>query len=410
MKVLIVHDFGQRIGGAEQMSITLREGLRARGHDCRWFTSRALAGDGPIESDHTGWGTTGPLRRLTQIANPAAANSLRRVIREYRPDVVHVRMFLNQLSPLILPVLRDVPALLHVVIYELICPLATKRLPDGRDCPHRPGMVCYREGCVSLGGLARVAVQRRLLHAGFDAFDRVIANSAYVQRRLEREGWRVDDFVWNGVPAAAAAVAEHPLADDPRVVFAGRLTEEKGVFWLLDAFVEVAKGLPAARLLIAGDGPDRQRLADRIAETGMGDRVRLLGRLSPAEMAAAFAGAWVQVAPSLWEEPFGIVAAEAMMRQTAVVAARSGGLAEQVIDGETGIVVQPGDNNALAGALARILSDKALARRMGQSGLRRAMAEFSVDRFIDRFERIYSDMIRPLPDIITPKLSGTVRI
>lgn len=395
MKVLIVHDFGQRIGGAEQMSITLRDGLRARGHDCRWFTSRALAGEGPIESDHTAWGTTGPLRRITQVANPAAANALRRVVRDFQPDVVHVRMFLNQLSPLILPVLRNVPTLLHVVIYELICPIALKRLRDGRDCPHRPGSVCWREGCVSLGGLARVAVQRRLLHAGFDVFDRVIANSDYVRRRLEHEGWRVDDVVWNGVPQPVEV--GHPLADEPTAVFAGRLTEEKGIFWLLDAFARISRDLPAARLLIAGDGPEGPRIANHIQSAGLADRVRLLGRLSPAQMQRAFAGAWVQVAPSLWEEPFGIVAAEAMMRQTAVIATRSGGLTEQVIDGETGLVVPPGDTAALAAALARILSDRQLAQRMGQAGRRRAVAEFSVDRFIDRFETIYLDMIRTAP-------------
>ncbi len=389
MKVLIVHDFGQPIGGAERMSATLRDGLRARGHEVRWFASSATPGHGPIEADHVAFGTTGPLRRLTQIANPSAAAELRRVIRTFKPDVVHVRMFLNQLSPIILRELRDVPALLHVVIYELICPLALKRLPDGCICHHEPGMVCWREGCVSLGGLARLTVQRRLLRDGFEVFDRVIANSAHVRRRLEEEGWRVDDYVWNGVPVRAP---RHRLADRPLVCFAGRLTEEKGIFWLIDAMQEVVRRIGDVRLLIAGDGPDRPRLEQRIIAAGLQENVLLMGHVSQEAMEAAFCEAWVQVAPSLWEEPFGIVAAEAMMRGCAVIAANSGGLAEQVIDGQTGIVVHPGDRDGLAAALVRLLDDRDLAAQMGQAGRERAMAEFSMDRFIDRFEVIYRDM------------------
>lgn len=391
MKILIVHDFGQRIGGAEQMSASLREGLRSRGHAVRWFASSARVIDAPNEADDICWGTTSPLRRLSQVANPVAARSLRRLLHDFRPDVVHVRMFLNQLSPLILNELRGVPALLHVVIYELTCPINLKRLPDGSLCRHEPGMVCWRQGCVSLGGLARLTIQRKLLRSGFDAFDRVIANSMHVGRRLEEEGWRVDGHVYNGMPRCEP---RPPLNAPPSICFAGRLTREKGIDVLLDAYEQVRRRIPEVELLIAGDGPLRGEVEQRIGAMGESARVKLLGHLDRTFLQQALAGAWVQAVPSVWEEPFGIVAAEAMMRGTAVVAAASGGLAEQVVEGVSGYLVPPGDAAAMAEAFQRVLSDRDHAEALGRAGRERAVREFSLERFIDRFEAIYGDMLR----------------
>src|SRR5688572_33418005 len=116
------------------MSITLRNGLQARGHEARLFASTARPLDIPNAADHTCYGTMAPARRILQVVNPSAVLRLHALLRTYRPDVVHVRMFLTQLSPLVLPLLRKVPSLLHIVNYDLICPLNTKLLPDGSPC------------------------------------------------------------------------------------------------------------------------------------------------------------------------------------------------------------------------------------------------------------------------------------
>ena len=85
--------------------------------------------------------------RLVEAANVSAFLALRRALAEFLPDVVHVRMFLTQLSPLILPLLRGVPSLYHAAIYESVCPMGTKLLPDRSACGVRAGRVCLREGC-----------------------------------------------------------------------------------------------------------------------------------------------------------------------------------------------------------------------------------------------------------------------
>ena len=390
MKILIVNDYGTPGGGAEHMSLTLRDGFRARGHDARLFASSARHPGLENAADFVCFGSESPARRLLQIANPSALQGLRHALASFRPDVVHVRMFLTQLSPLIMPVLRGVPSVLHVVNYQMICPINTKLLPDGSTCGHRAGLACYREGCIPAAGVARIVLQQRMWRQWRDAFDVIVANSDWTRRRLQAEQIDVSATIWNGVPESPA---RPPLKDPPTIAFAGRLVGKKGVDVLLRAVAQVASVLPDFRLMVLGDGPDRAALAALGASLGLGDRLQMPGHRRRVEAEQVLAQAWVQAVPSLWEEPFGLVAAEAMMRGTAVVATNRGGLAEQVVDGDTGYLVDPGDASALAGALLRILRDRSLAEGMGAAGRVRALAEFREDLVIERFLRLYDTVI-----------------
>jgi glycosyltransferase involved in cell wall biosynthesis len=390
MRILIAHDYGGLVGGAEHMSVTLRDGLRRRGHDARLFASTAAPLPLENQADYTCYGTVNPIRCLLPLGNPHACLRLRQILDEFRPDLVHVRMFHTQLSPWILPMLRDLPAILHVVNYNLICPKNTKTLPDGAPCHYRPGTICARQGCVSWPVVAQQALVRWM--TDLSVFDRIITNSHWVRRRLEAEDVRVDDAIWNGVPVRPARPA---LQSDsvPTVAFAGRFTAKKGIDVLLRAFRAVVDAVPAARLLLAGDGEQRRLLEALIGELRLGEHVTCLGHLKREEMEQRFAGAWVQVVPSTWEEPFGIVAAEAMMRGTAVIATNSGGLAEQVVEGETGFTVAPGDDAAMAAAMMRILQDRDLAERLGRAGRERALASFTEERIVGRFESVYASVL-----------------
>jgi glycosyltransferase involved in cell wall biosynthesis len=386
VRVLIVNDWGVPRGGAEVLTAALREELRARGHDARIFASSS--GDSPGFADYTcrGFDPETHLQTLTRAVNPFAAVSLRRVLAEFAPDVVHVRMCLSQLSPLVLPQLRAVPAVYHAVIYEAVCPTLHKLLPDGSVCQVAAGRACRRNGCLSAPAWPVLMAQRALWQRWRRAFDVVVANSGATRERLLSDGIEPVEVVWNGVRVREA---RSPLSDPPTVGFAGRLTWPKGADVLVRAFARAAREVPGALLLVAGDGDQRRQLEALAAELGVQGQVRLLGHLSRDDVEAQLAAAWVQAVPSRYEEPFGLVAAEAMMRGTAVVASRAGGLAEVVDDGRTGLLVPPGDERALADALSRLLSDGDAADRMGRLGRERALAEFTLDRFTDRMLEHY---------------------
>jgi glycosyltransferase involved in cell wall biosynthesis len=390
LRILIAHDYGTLNGGAELMVDAQRRLLRARGHEVLLFTSAARPLPLPIVSDATCLGTVSSARRVLKVANPFAVRALRRALRVFRPDIVHVKMFLTQLSPLILPLVRPFPSVLQIVNYDLICPLNTKTLRDGTPCHDRAGAACHRTGCLPWAGVARTVAQRRL--TDLSVFDRVVTNSRHVAGRLRAEGIRVDGTIPNGVPPRDA---RPPLEGPPVVGFAGRLVWKKGVDVLIGAMARVVERRPDVRLVIAGDGPERSRLEARAAELGIGGSVDFLGHLARPDMEANLDRAWVRVVPSRWEEPFGLTAAEAMMAGTAVVATGSGGLAEQVLDGETGLLFPSQDDAALAGAIERLIGDRALAERLGAAGRRRAVEEYGEDRYVERFLDLYREVMAP---------------
>jgi glycosyltransferase involved in cell wall biosynthesis len=391
MKVLLINDYGTLTGGAEVMLVAMRGALRARGHDARLFTSsaRPLGGEVPSEADYECFGTTSRWRTLLQTANPWAPARLRKVLAEFSPDVVHVRLFLTQLSPLILSLLRDVPAILHLETYRVVCPLGTKRLPDGRACHRRAGVVCRTKGCLPLRDWPPLMLQTALWRRQTPVFDRVVANSAWMARRVAEDGIEASTVIWNGV---ASCQPRGPLSGPPVVGFAGRLVREKGTDVLLRAMALVRRRLPDARVVLAGDGPERENLLHLARDLELGDAVSFLGHVEHGDLERHLAVAWVQAVPSTWEEPFGIVAAEAMMRGTAVVASDSGGLSEIVEHGRTGARVAPGSPEALAEALVGILGDRERAERMGAEARAFAEARLGLEAHVERFLEIYRDL------------------
>lgn len=392
MKILIVHDYGTPSGGAEQVSLLLRDGFRERGQDARLFASRARPLPLPNAADYTCPGRSGRLGKLLAAANPWAARALRSVLAAFQPDIVHVRLFHTQLSPLILPLLDGRPALFHVGSYYAICPIGTKRLPEGTACQSPPGSICLSAGCLGPLEFGPAMLQAGLWRRGRGVFDATVANSEWTARRLRAEGIEVSEVIWNGVPVRPA---RPPLGPRPTVAYAGRLFPKKGVGVLVRAMAIVLRQLPQSRLLIAGDGPEREPAERLVAELGIGTQVTFLGHRPRDDLERDLAGAWVQAVPSVWEEPFGLVGAEAMMRGTAVVVSDAGGLSEYVTDGVNGLKVPLNDPLALAQALLRLLHDRALAERLGRAGRAFAMARLSEDGFLDRFEAVYDRLLGP---------------
>lgn len=390
MKVLLVSDYGTPTGGAELMLLTLRDGLRARGHDVRFFSSDARPLSAEIAADDTCFGTTSRWRTLLQCANPWAVQKLRATLAEFQPDVVHVRLFLTQLSPLILSLLRDVPSVLHVDSYRVICPTGSKRLPNGTNCQTPAGIVCYRSGCLPLRDTAALAMQMMWWRRHVSAFDVIVSSSAFVKRRLAKEGIDVATVVPNGV---AEREVRPPAGQDPVVCFAGRLVPEKGVGILIEALSRFHAEFPSLRVLIAGAGPERAVLEVQCRALGLGAKVQFLGHLGAEDRERCFSGAWVQVVPSVWEEPFGNVAPEAMMRGTAVIASDTGGLTEIVAPENSGVLVPPGDPGELARALRTLLFDRGRCEEVGALGRRRALEQYTADLHVERMSELHASLV-----------------
>ena len=178
------------------------------------------------------------------------------------------------------------------------------------------------------------------------------------------------------MPLAGAAAISHfrrgPSAA-PVFLFIGRLDVEKGTALLLRAFSRLRQKVPSAILRIAGDGPERANLERLAGRLGIADATTFLGWLSPRDIEQQLRDPWASVVPSLWAEPLGLVAIEAILRAVPVIASASGGLAEIVEQDVSGLLFPNNDETALAGCLqavaeaaafpAHTLTDQVIASR-----------------------------------------------
>ena len=181
----------------------------------------------------------------------------------------------------------------------------------------------------------------------------------------------------------------------PILAYIGQLTEEKGIPDLLAVQQELLAARPELSTIWVGTGP----LAEKVAASA-GPRTLVLGKRT--DVADILRAADLVVAPSLWFEAFSLALAEAAATELPAVASRIGGIPEVVADGETGLLIEPGDRTALREALLRLIDDPDLRRRMGRAGRARVERMFFLDRQIETWighvEALFADRSGTAPE------------
>jgi glycosyltransferase involved in cell wall biosynthesis len=238
-------------------------------------------------------------------------------------------------------------------------------------------------------------LDRRLIAAHSDAF---LAVSHEDRRRMiEIEHIDPEDvtFVPNGIDElpqgdGARVRAELGIApDDPVIGAVAVLRPQKALHNLVEAAAELVPEHPDLRVLIAGDGPERERLEPLIAERGLGDAVTLLGQRH--DIPDVLAALDVAVVSSDFEgTPLAVL--EYMDAGLPVVATRVGGLPDLIEHGRHGLLVEPSDPSALAAAVATLVRNPQQARELGALGRERRRADFSIDNTVRTLERLYVEL------------------
>jgi colanic acid/amylovoran biosynthesis glycosyltransferase len=220
-----------------------------------------------------------------------------------------------------------------------------------------------------------------------------LAVSQFVRRKLLEQGFPEEkvEVHYTGVDIKMFQPAS--TERDPIILFVGRLVERKGAEFLIQAVAEVQKELPAAELVVVGDGPLRADL-EQLAKQSL-RRYRFLGVLNHAEVGEWMNRASLFCAPSVKirsgeEEGFGMVYAEAMAMEKPVVAFDSGGISEVVSHGQTGFLAPERDWRTLAEYLSILMQDAGLRKRFGVAGRERVVRTFDLDQRTKVLETIYA--------------------
>lgn len=350
--------FPPRIGGLETMGAELAAGLAGRGHRVTVVTESMDPGAGPLMLDGVDIHRRDFLaaldaRDVGRIAT--LRGELIAMAAAIEPDVVHVAF-----SPM--TAYYALGARLHDTAPVVLTFYAW--WPE----IGRPGGTVTRRAVEAADWV--IACSEATLGEVRASFPQVAARSSVVHNALDHP----HDAPPGGQPMP------------PVLVAAGHLREDKGFDVLIEAFRAVHARFPGARLLLAGDGPDRVALEE--AARPLGDAVQFLGWAMPETTASLLDRSAVVAVPSR-VEAFGLVALEAALRARPVVASAVGGLPEVVDAPATGLLVGPDDPEALAGAICELLGDPARAARMGTAAQARARTLFTPDRFLEAHERVY---------------------
>lgn len=364
-----------RISGAERHLLFLLDGLRQRGLDARLIilverdrpmdemVAAAEARGIPVQSLPIGRDTDLPLLWR-----------LRRTLRHIKPDIVHTHLIHADLYGYVSAKLAGVAAV-----------VSSRHLDDAFRYRARWRRINRRLWRMIDAGIA--------ISAAMKQFALLIENAPARKVQVVLYGM---EFKWlsdEDIDAARLRLrAELKLPADAQLLgMACRLVEQKGIPYALEALRRIHSDFPRAHLVIAGDGEQASELRRLASRLGLADRVHWLGwRADAADLMAAFD---VFVLPSL-REGFGLVLLEAMSRRLPIVASHVGAIPEIVIDGETGILVEPRNVDELAKAMTRLLNDRALRKYMGLLGAARLEEHFSVERMVDGTIAVYEQVLK----------------
>jgi len=370
---------GPAVGGAQKYIRRVTLSLDALGHTTvtgAIVTDPVPAELGPVRTFLV---SRSPLRQVaSEITDGGALTRwLDSLAAEARPDVIHLHRFQTGFSALG-PWLgkRTEPVFFTAHDAELVCPIATLTLPDGTPCPGGILPRCQFTGCEVGLGLPLQLARRRSFDTHVKARVRsFICVSDATRRIFENQGYRPTDLLrpMIPVPERPASPPEGPFT----IGFLGRFERQKGIHVLLEAFSSLRKDGSDVRLRFAGSGPETiPRTQGVVVDGWVSDNHRWFDQVH------------VLAVPSLPWENLGNSPIEALAHGVPVVVTDSGGLPETV--GRFGVVIPPGDSEALAAALRAIRRDYANARALAAAGREWVRSEFSTERHLEQLLAIYS--------------------
>ncbi len=402
MRIIHAHKFFYLRGGAERYMLSLMRMQERAGHQVAPFSMHYSKNDPSPWSDYfvselkTESGIASPIKLIRRAFwSREAKKKMVKMIKDFRPDVIHVHNIYTHISPSILAACREagVPVVMTAHDYALLSAnysLWDRGKPMNLD--HLGLFATARTRFIKGSYLATLALDlinrwHRFRRHYVRGIDRFLANSKFTADRLADAGIPADRTEVT-YPFLDATILDEPAsgASGSDVLYFGRLVDYKGVDVLIDAM----RSLPDAKLRIVGTGPQEGDL--RLLAKDM-KNVSFDGFLSGSKLWDAVRRARVVVVPSVWYEAFGLTALEAMALGRPVIASNLGGLAEIVEDEVSGRIVKAGDVGALARAIKSFTDDPSYANSLGEAARHRALELGDPEEHLERIMEIYREVI-----------------
>jgi glycosyltransferase involved in cell wall biosynthesis len=389
MKIISCHNYYQQPGGEDRSFEDEVCMLEAHGHEVVRYTRH--------NDDLDGMGKISAARRT--IWNKETYSDLSALIRKTRPDLMHCTNTFPLISPAAYYAARaeGVPVVQALRNYRLMCPGALL-MRDNRVCESCFGKTipwpairhrCYRGSRAASTVVAAMLGVHNIRGTWTKAVNRFYTLTDFARNK----------FIEAGLPAERIDVKPNFVDPDPKpgdgkggyAVFVGRLSPEKGVSTLIEAWSMLESKLP---LKIVGDGPMFDELKK---QCGTESNIELLGRKSADEMLQIVGDASFLVMPSVWYETFGRVIIESYAVGTPVLVSNMGAMRELVVDGVTGLLFQPGDARDLANKADQMFAKRECLHAMRHAARRIYEEKYTAAENYEHLMAIYAKALNGLP-------------
>lgn len=327
--------------------------------------------------------------------SPEARKKIGKLIEKFKPDIAHLHIFQHQLSPSILFELkkRGLPVVYTAHDLKSVCP-NYKMLSKGRVCEKCKGRrfyQCFLNKCTKNSYLksliCTVEMYCHSLLKVYDLVDLIVTPSAFYERKLVEFGFPEDKVVW--VPNFTDKIEVEPCFDvGDYFVYCGRLSEEKGLYTLVEAMKEVREG----RLIIIGTGPLAPMLSERISSLRL-DNVEMAGFLAGRELLKVIGNCQFTVIPSEWYENGPMTILESFALGKPVIGSDLGGIPEHISPGENGLIFRAGNPEDLAMRINALTADRKKTASMGRNARKKAEQLYSRGAHLERIMEIYEGLI-----------------
>jgi glycosyltransferase involved in cell wall biosynthesis len=386
VRILQLHNHHASLGGAMEVLAHEAELLFDGGHAVTQYTLPAAEEMG-LSAVRAG---------AKAVWNRQAAAEVERRIDDFKPDVVHVHTPFPLMSPSVFRAAygRGVPAVTTLHSYRYSCVAGTCHR-DGElceDCVGRklklPGVRhrCYHDSLGASGALTLGLVVHRAAGTFHRCVARYLTLTDFSRRLLIRDGYPSDRIVVKPNSVPDPGFRPEPRTDERRLVFAGRLIDIKGVRTLLDAWSKVPPGM---RLVIAGDGPLRSVVEERVRED---PSVEYVGWVGESEVLELMAGAEAVLVPSEWYEGLPLVILRSLAVGTPVVVSDLDNVSEDVVADDVGWAFRVRDAGSLAAALTTLVADPTLARSRRAAARKSYETRYSPPVDLRRLEQVYQSV------------------
>ena len=391
MKILQINKFFYLKGGAEKYLQSLWKLLARHGHDNLVFsqTNPANWPNGQekyflpnLELGRFSWRGLFSLGRI--FWSLAAQKKIRRLLAAEQPDIVHLHNIYHQISPSILPVIKQTGQPIVMTVHDFKLVKYDYRIwANGRHQLVKNSLLADL--------LLRLEFSlHRFLKVYQKNIDVFIAPSEFVKNILISSGLAAEKIKIIPHFIDLKNYPANPLPAENYLLFFGRLDEAKGIATLIKAFSQLNN--QSLKLKIVGAGPELTKLQKLTAQLSLSDRVKFVGQKTDSELIDIISRSLLVIVPSLWQETFGLVVLESYASYKPVVASRVGALSELIIEGQTGQTFKHGDSQELAKILEQLTNQPEQLKLMGANA-RKVAEQYSPEKHYHKLMSLYQELI-----------------